>query len=83
MPFLSTVFLMPALHFGKILVKFLDQGWVEYLGGQGVRKSLGMYGSKIDFFTFLNLKNYLLVSFILIVFFILLFYLGSLKRAWL
>lgn len=67
-PILSTFFFMPLLGAGKILIKFMDQGWVEYLGGQGSNLLISKSSVKIDYFYLLNLKSYLLIFFILLIF---------------
>lgn len=59
---------MPLLGAGKILIKFMDQGWVEYLGGQGSNLLISKSSVKIDYFYLLNLKSYLLIFFILLIF---------------
>lgn len=69
-PFLSTFFFMPILSMGKILIKFMDQGWVEYLGGQGTNVKLRASSGKIDYLYLLNLKSYLLVFLIFLIFMI-------------
>jgi len=72
-PFLSTIFFIPILNLGKILIKFIDQGWVEYLGGQGFNKNASLISVKIDYFYLLNLKSYLLGFFIFLIFIIIYF----------
>lgn len=67
-PFLSTFFFMPLLKIGKNLIKYIDQGWVEYLGGQGFNNKLSNFSSKTDYFYMLNLKSYLLIFFIFLIF---------------
>lgn len=81
MPNLSTMFIMPLLKSGKLLIKYLDQGWVEYAGGQGSHKSVSLGSIKVDYFYFLNLKSYLLIFFMLFIFIAVFSYLNSLNRA--
>jgi hypothetical protein len=69
-PYLSTFFFIPFLKLGKTLIKFMDQGWVEYLGGQGSNITLSRISSKTDYFYLLNLKSYLLIFFMFLVFLI-------------
>jgi len=69
-PYLSTFFFIPFFKLGKTLIKFMDQGWVEYLGGQGSNITLSRISSKTDYFYLLNLKSYLLIFFMFLVFLI-------------
>jgi hypothetical protein len=69
-PYLSTLFIIPLLSLGKTLIKYIDQGWVEYLGGQGVNKNVSFFSSKMDYFYILNLKSYLLIFFMFLIFLI-------------
>lgn len=80
-PFLSTFFFIPLLRVGKSLLKFMDQGWVELLGAQGLNQGLIKRSHVIDYFYFLNLKSYLFIFFVVIIFLIVFFYLNSSKRA--
>lgn len=68
--FLSTFFFIPLFKLGKNLIKYMDQGWVEYLGGQGFNIKLSNFSSKTDYFYILNLKSYLLIFFMFLVFLI-------------
>lgn len=68
MPFLSTFFFIPVLQVGKTLIKFIDQGWVEYLGGQGFNFKVSVSSVKLDYFYLLNLKSYLLIFFMFLIF---------------
>lgn len=79
LPFLSTVFLIPVLKAGKFLRKYLDQGWVDFIGGQGIFNFFRRKSAKIDYFLYLNLKRYLFIFFIILIFVIIVFYLNSLK----
>nr|QTC08182.1 NADH dehydrogenase subunit 5 [Parachauliodes rastellus] len=65
MPILSTKFVSYIfLKMGYFVIKNMDQGWSEYLGGQGVYKFLSMGSSKSELLQLNNLKIYLL-SFIM------------------
>ncbi len=68
MPLLSTFMFIPLLTTGKLLIKFIDQGWVESLGGQGFNFKASQRSAKTDFFYLLNLKSYLLIFFMLLIF---------------
>lgn len=70
MPLLSTYIFIPILRAGKTLIKFMDQGWVEYIGGQGANTVIRNSSVKIDYFYLLNLKSYLLIFFIFLIFLI-------------
>jgi len=50
MPLLSTFFIMPVLKTGKFFLKYLDQGWVEYVSGQGSALYLSRSSLKFDYF---------------------------------
>ena len=78
-PFVSTYFFMPALTAGKILIKFLDQGWVEQIGGQGSYRQIILGSSKADYFYLLNLKSYLLMFLIILLFLFVYIYSDSLN----
>lgn len=68
MPFISRIALLPALRIGWSLAKFNDHGWLEFIGGQGAILKMGASSSVADLFNFVNLKFYLFLTFILIVF---------------
>lgn len=51
---------MPIINFGVKILKFTDQGWTEFLGGQGViNKSSSLVSSKLDTLNIVNLKFFL------------------------
>jgi len=61
-PFLSTLGVnYYFLKLGFVLVKNFDQGWSEYLGGQGIYKVLGNNSKILQFMEVNNLKIYLLI----------------------
>jgi len=66
LPFLTSIIFIPSLKIGGIVIKYVDQGWVEYLGSQGVINKTNFISSKVDFINLLNLKFYLFIFFILI-----------------
>lgn len=80
MPFLSTFGVnYYFLYLGFVFRKKADQGWVEFLGGQGLYKTLINRTKFYQFFEINNLKIYLLLFiFWLFVLLIFLFYLNSL-----
>jgi len=57
---------MGLLQVGRILLKHLDQGWVEEYGGQGVIKYWGLGAAQLDQGLVLNLKIYLFSFFLVI-----------------
>lgn len=65
---------MPVLKLGQIFLKFMDQGWLEYIGGQGVITQFKGYTTIYDSFNLLNVKSYLLVFFFTIIFIFVLIY---------
>jgi len=69
LPLVSSIFFMPITKLGVLTIKFFDQGWLEQIGGQGFIKQIKFYSSSLDFFTGLNVKNYLLLFFFYIIFF--------------
>lgn len=85
MPFISTygVRKSPLIR-GSYLIKRIDQGWSEKLGGQGIYNSLLKLSQFNQFLQNNNLKIYL-ITFIFWLVFIIIFILvclGSLCRAW-
>lgn len=80
LPFLTSVFFMPSFKIGGQTIKYTDQGWLEFFGGQGFINKSSFMASRIDFSNFLNLKFFLFIFFISLVFLIVvLFYLNSLN----
>lgn len=60
LPFISSFLFMPIINFGVKILKFTDQGWTEFLGGQGViNKSSSLVSSKLDTLNIVNLKFFL------------------------
>nr|QTC08156.1 NADH dehydrogenase subunit 5 [Parachauliodes japonicus] len=61
MPILSTKFVSYIfLKMGYFIIKNIDQGWSEYMGGQGMYKLLSVGSSKSELLQFNSLKIYLL-----------------------
>nr|UFZ13171.1 NADH dehydrogenase subunit 5 [Neochauliodes meridionalis] len=61
MPILSTKFVSYLfLKMGYFVIKNIDQGWSEMLGGQGAYRVFSMSSSKNEIIQFNNLKIYLL-----------------------
>lgn len=83
MPLISTISFVPLTKLGFTLIKYLDQGWIELLGGQGFHKKARSYSLNLDYSGLLSLKSYLFIFFVFIVFLFFMLYLNSLKRAWL
>lgn len=65
-PILSTYAFMPVLNFGSKILKSLDQGWMEMIGGQGFINKLIHSIGEGDKLNYINLKLYLSL-FILII----------------
>jgi NADH-ubiquinone oxidoreductase chain 5 len=77
LPFLSSVLFIPVTKLGEILVKVLDQGWLEQYGGQGILNVLREGGSVVDYFYGVDIKLYLLSFFFILVFLFTVIYLNS------
>lgn len=70
------------LYLGQFFRKYVDQGWSEYLGGQNLYKNLRSASSFTRFLVNNNLKVFLILVIIWIIFlFVNLLYLNSLFRA--
>jgi len=67
LPWISRVLLTPSIYLGGKLMKLLDQGWLEYLGGQGSNSYLSSFGARVDFLTQINVKRYLFIFLLLII----------------
>ncbi|BFM98436.1 NADH dehydrogenase subunit 5 (mitochondrion) [Sergentomyia squamirostris] len=83
MPYLSTLgVVFYPLKLGSYLMKFLDQGWSEFFGGQNLYKNLIMNSSVIEKMQNNYLKAYLLMMFFWFMIFMLIstyiYYLNSL-----
>jgi hypothetical protein len=79
-PLLSTYFFIPSLIMGSRLLKYLDQGWVEIISGQGIYLIIRKRGVQVDYFFSLNIKSYLLIFLILLIFLGFYLYLNILIR---
>nr|NP_976159.1 NADH dehydrogenase subunit 5 [Gomphiocephalus hodgsoni]AAO43665.1 NADH dehydrogenase subunit 5 [Gomphiocephalus hodgsoni] len=77
LPMLSAHFLAPSLKSGLIYFKYMDNGWLEEMGGQGGMLKLMKISSVVDGWSILNLKAYLFMVFIFVLFFILFMYFYS------
>lgn len=71
LPYFSSRFIVSFLNLGNFFLKFLDQGWVEYLGGQGFIKNVIKKSSFLDYFFLTRIKIYFLIFFILFIYFVL------------
>jgi NADH dehydrogenase subunit 5 C-terminus len=60
------------LILGLSILKNVDQGWIEELGGQGAIRALSHIASKVDYTFFSGIKMYLFSFFILV--FVFLYY---------
>lgn len=65
-PLLSTGGFIKVLQLGRLLLKYVDQGWVELLRGQGAYKIYSRGASGLDLTLSSRLKIYLF-SFFLVV----------------
>lgn len=71
---------MGGLRAGESLLKHLDQGWVEFLGGQGVIKFYGSRGGLLDHSLGLGVRIYFFIFFMVTLILLLLVYLDSLCK---
>lgn len=70
LPNLRTTVFMKLLSIGSFLLNRLDQGWVEFFGGQGFFNVASKLRSRLDFSIFFIIKSFIfitLLSFIFIV----------------
>ena len=80
LPYLSSVLFMPFLKAGETIIKHSDQGWIEFIGGQGVYKMATSLSSYLDLINYSNLKFYIFIYFFVFIMAILLIvYLNSLN----
>lgn len=70
-PNLSTFLFFSWLKVGKIILKTLDHGWLEYIGGQGFIFKAKKFFFEVDKWNFLRLKLYLSIFFVIILLIIL------------
>nr|UHY94359.1 NADH dehydrogenase subunit 5 [Folsomia candida] len=59
LPFISSFTAMPLVSYGAKILKFVDQGWVEFMGGQGFIDKSKFMGSKVDLLNSVNLKFFM------------------------
>jgi len=67
LPFLSTFLMVKPLRLGAYLLKYLDQGWMEELGGQGRFYKIVINTASMDKWSLLGLKSYLILFFIFMI----------------
>lgn len=73
MPFLSRIIFIPLLRSGKTVFRGSDHGWLEYLGGQGfISKTRSLFSMVIDMGIITNIKFYMYICFVVLVFIFLL-----------
>lgn len=78
-PFLSTLGVnYYFLKLGFLITKNFDQGWSEYLGGQGIYKFLGSCSKSFQLLELNNLKIYLIIFILWLVIMVIFIYLNSL-----
>jgi len=68
LPALTRIFFMPVLWLGGIIMKYLDQGWIEYIGGQGLIFVIKSRASYLDYYNWVGVKSYLFLIFMTVVF---------------
>nr|ALO76369.1 NADH deshydrogenase subunit 5 [Discolomatinae sp. GENSP01] len=74
LPFLSTYGLnFHFLNLGKIYIKTIDQGWMEYLGSQNIYFNLKIYSQNLSIFMKSNIKNFLMLMILWIIMILFLF----------
>jgi hypothetical protein len=81
LPIISTFSWIKSILTGLSYLKFIDQGWLEELGGQGGFHKISSNSSYIDNWNILGVKSYLFLFFIFILVGLSLIYFNSLCRA--
>lgn len=81
LPVISTFTWIKSILTGVSYIKYIDQGWLEELGGQGGFNKISSNSSYIDNWNILGVKSYLFLFFIFILVGLSLIYLNSLFRA--
>lgn len=66
LPILSTSGTIKSTSSGVFILKFVDQGWIEGLGGQGAIKAFSLVGTSPDHSLVSGIKIYLFSFFILV-----------------
>ena len=64
LPYISTFTFAPITNYGQKILKFVDQGWVEFLGGQGFIDKSKLLSSKRDVLNSISLKFFLFRFFV-------------------
>lgn len=77
-PFLSTYTSILLLNYGIYLLKNLDQGWIEIMGGQGTINKIILIIGEGDKLNYISLKFYLSIYFLIIITLWMVKYLSSL-----
>jgi len=72
LPALSSIIFMPVIKLGQLFLKLMDQGWLEFIGGQGAMNKFKRGSIYLDTFNLINIKSYLLMFFFLRIFLFLL-----------
>lgn len=82
LPGLTSELFIPLLIKGGNLLKIVDQGWMEFYGGQGINFKVTKLSIVSDLINYSNIKFYIFIGFLLfIITFILLMYLSSLNQS--
>ena len=66
LPIISTVFFIAPLRIGFKILKYLDHGWLEEAGGQGLFKKIRTGAPILDGWNLLGIKSYLFIFFFII-----------------
>jgi len=67
LPYLTRFLFFPALKSGLFFLKFIDQGWTEFIGGRGLEKFIRRGAINLGLLNYINIKYYL-VRFLFIFF---------------
>jgi len=60
LPYLTRFVFFPVLIAGTMILKFVDQGWTEQIGGRAIGRALNKSSRIFSLFNFIGLKFYLL-----------------------
>lgn len=64
LPYISTFAFVPATRYGHKILKLVDQGWLEFIGGQGFISRTKLLSSNTDILNSIRLKFFLFRFFI-------------------
>lgn len=72
LPTLTINTFIPVLNKSVLYIKLFDQGWLEFLGGQGIRTGISGASIKLDISHVINIKQLLYLMFTLLILVVLL-----------